>query len=159
MGSKLISTKMHGVLDYLTVGMMLGLPRMLGCKRSFTDAVTCLALGKLAYALFTRHELGAVKVIPMKTHLALDTAGGATLAALPFLMDEDDPAARTACVALGIFDIAAAPLTETRSVPAIGADARRVAAAVRQAPAESLGRFAPGAGGGAGQQQVQTAGR
>lgn len=110
---KPISTKTHGVLDYLTVGFALAFPRLLGCNRRFTNAVTTLALGKLAYAMMTRHELGLMKAIPMKTHLVLDSIGGATLTALPFLTDEDDPAAMCCAVGMGIFDIAAAPLSET----------------------------------------------
>lgn len=110
---KPISTKTHGVLDYLTVGFALAFPRVLGCNRAFTNAVTTLALGKLAYTVLTRHELGLKKVIPMKTHLLLDSIGGATLAALPFITDEDDPAAVCCAVGMGVFDIAAAPLSET----------------------------------------------
>ena len=77
--------------------------------------MTCMALTKLAYSLMTRHELGVVKKIPMKTHLVLDTIGGATMAALPFMVDEEDPQAITCCVALGMLDVAAAPLTQTQS--------------------------------------------
>ena len=115
---KPISTKMHGVLDYLTVGFALAFPRVLDCNKTFTDAVTMLALGKLGYALLTRHELAAHKWIPMKAHLAMDAAGGAALCALPFLTDEDDPAAVACAIGMGVFDIIAAPLTETQMRPA-----------------------------------------
>jgi len=114
--SKPISTRMHGVLDYVTVGAFLAVPRVLGFNRRLTNAMTCLAVGKLGYTLFTEHELGAVKVLPMQAHLILDAVGGATLASLPFLCGEEDPAAIGTCAALGAFDIIAAPLTET-SVP------------------------------------------
>src|SRR5215217_5777186 len=110
---KPISTTTHGVLDYLTVATFFTLPRALGCSERFTRAVDMLALGKLCYSLMTRHELGVVKVIPMKAHLAMDCVSGAAMAALPFLMDEDNDAATAAFVAMGIFDIAAAPLTQT----------------------------------------------
>ena len=109
---KPITTAAHGVLDYLTVGTFLTLPRLLGASQRFTNAVSAIALGKLCYTLLTRHELGVVKAIPMKAHLALDCAGGAALAALPFVTDEDE-ATTAAFVALGLFDIAAAPLTQT----------------------------------------------
>src|SRR5829696_10175112 len=97
---KPISTQMHGVLDYLTVATFLTLPRALGCSERFTHAVTAVALGKLGYTLFTRHELGAVKAIPMQAHLAMDVIGGAALAALPFVLDEDNDAATAAFVAM-----------------------------------------------------------
>ena len=111
---KPISTKAHGVLDYLTIATFLTLPRVMGWSKGLTDGMTALALGKLGYTLFTRHELGLVKKLPMQAHLALDAAGGAALCAMPTLLgDEDDVGAQAACCALGLFDIAAAPLTET----------------------------------------------
>jgi hypothetical protein len=122
---KPISTRTHAILDYLTVGFALAFPRLLGCRREFTDAVTALALGKLGYAMMTRHEGGIIKAIPMKTHLALDAAGGAAMCALPFLCDEDDPAAVACSVGMGLFDIAAAPMTQTsEAVPTQEPDTR-----------------------------------
>ena len=111
---KPISTKAHGVLDYLTVGAMLTLPRVMGWSRGLTQGMTLLGLGKLGYTLFTKHELGLVKKLPMQAHLALDAAGGAALCAMPMLLgDEDDVGACAACCAMGLFDIAAAPMTQT----------------------------------------------
>ncbi len=112
---KPISTKMHAMLDLATAGMALTLPRMLDCSDRLRTGMTCMALTKLAYGLMTRHELGVVKKIPMKAHLVLDTVGGATMAALPFMVDEEDPQAITCCVAMGMLDVAAAPLTQTHS--------------------------------------------
>jgi cytochrome P450 len=113
-----ISTRAHGILDLATVGFALAFPRLLGASDRFTRAATTLALGKLGYALLTRHELGLVKAIPMKTHLALDAAGGAAMCALPFVLEEQENPAVVACsVGMGLFDIAAAPLTDTRSLP------------------------------------------
>jgi hypothetical protein len=112
---KPISTQFHGVLDYLTIGTFLTLPRVMGWSKGLTDGMTMLALGKLGYTLMTRHELGLVKKLPMQAHLAMDAAGGAVLCAMPKLLgDEDDVGACAACCALGIFDIVAAPMTETR---------------------------------------------
>jgi hypothetical protein len=113
---QVISTRTHGILDYLTAGFALAFPRLLRCSDEFTNAVTVLALGKLGYSMLTKHELGLVKVIPMKAHLAMDAVGGATMAALPFLTDEDDPRAVACAVGMGLFDIVAAPLTQTEDV-------------------------------------------
>ena len=115
---KPISTKAHGVLDYLTAGTFIALPRVMGWSRELTQGMTILGLSKLAYTVFTRHELGLVKKLPMPAHLALDAAGGAALCAMPMLLgDEDDCGAQEACCALGLFDIAAAPLTQTTMRP------------------------------------------
>ena len=111
----LISTRTHGLIDYLTIWTFLTLPRLLGWNKELTNAMTMVALGKLGYTLFTRHELGAVKAIPMKAHLALDAMGGAAVCALPFLTDEDDMTATVVCASLGLFDIGAATTTETEA--------------------------------------------
>jgi hypothetical protein len=103
------------MLDYLTVAAVLTLPRVMGWSKALTQGMTALALGKLGYTLFTRHELGLVKKLPMQAHLALDAAGGAALCAMPKLLgDEEDVGACAACCALGLVDIAAAPLTQTQ---------------------------------------------
>jgi hypothetical protein len=118
---KPISTEMHGILDYLTIGTFAMLPKLLGLSRPLSCAVQSVALTKLCYTLLTDHELGVVRKLPMKAHLALDCVGGATLAALPFVFGEDDEVATATLVALGLFDIAAAPMTQTtptrRSLP------------------------------------------
>src|SRR5215218_3556199 len=109
---KPISTKTHGLLDFLTAGAMLALPQLLPSNHAMKTALTALGVQKLTYGLMTRHEFGLFKLIPMRYHLALDAVSGATLAALPFLLEEDDEATTAACLTLGIFDIAAAPLTQ-----------------------------------------------
>jgi hypothetical protein len=112
---KPISTKAHAVIDYVSIAKLLVLPRVMGWSRPLTQGITLLALGKLAYTFFTRHELGVLKKIPMKAHLAMDAAGGAALCAMPMLLgDEEDVGACAACGALGLFEIAMAPLTETQ---------------------------------------------
>ena len=80
--------------------------------------MTCVGLTKLAYTLLTKHEGGLYKVLPVKAHLAMDAAGGAMLAALPFMTGHDADDLETAvCAGMGAFDIAAAPLTETEPRP------------------------------------------
>ena len=99
---KPISTKTHGVLDYLTIAAFITLPRVMGWSRGLTQGMTMLGLGKLGYTLFTRHELAPFKKLPMAAHLALDAAGGAAPCAMPMLLgDEDDCGAVEACCAPG----------------------------------------------------------
>jgi hypothetical protein len=115
-----ISTRTHAFLDFATAGFAMAFPRALGASARFTNIVTTVALTKICYALLTKHELGVFKVLPMKTHLVLDTIGGAALCALPFMIDEDENCEVTACaVGLGLFDIAAAPITETDYEPRV----------------------------------------
>lgn len=122
-----ISTRTHAVLDAATVGFALAFPRLLGASERFTKTMTALALGKLGYTLLTRHELGVVKLLPMKAHLTLDAVAGAAASVLPFAQQPQENRAVTACaVGMGLFDIAVAPLTETRSSSKGGMTGRRL---------------------------------
>lgn len=114
---KPISTKTHAMLDYLTIGNFLILPRVLGFSETVTNGMTAVGLVKLAYTLMTRHEGGLAKVLPMQAHLAMDVVGGATLCALPFLDEDSDVTEQAVCCALGAMDIAVAPMTRTEPEP------------------------------------------
>lgn len=111
--NKPISTRAHGVLDYLTVGAMLAYPRIANSSETFKTCMTGTALTKLLWVLFTRHELGLVKLIPMKMHLVLDAIGGLSVAALPFSVDEEDPGTVSFCVGMCVTDLVVAALTQT----------------------------------------------
>jgi len=108
-----ITTKQHAFLDYLTVGTMMLLPKVLNMSRPLATALESVAAVKLAYVLMTDHELGLVRKIPVKTHLILDTALGAGLCAMPFVLgDDDDTAATVALVGMGLNDIVVAAATQ-----------------------------------------------
>lgn len=82
-----ISTKTHGMLDYLTGATLLALPKALGLDEVPASArvLRMAGAGAAAYSLVTDYELGALKVLPMPAHLALDAASGALLASSPWL--------------------------------------------------------------------------
>jgi len=118
---KLFSTRTHGVLDYSSVLLLSVLPRALGWDKTVTRLLTGSALATLAYSLLTRYELGAVKVLPMPAHLALDGTSGLTLClAAGILVGEPRPV-RLALFGLGLFEVTASLTTETQ--PCNGTDA------------------------------------
>ena len=94
-GHKPISTRMHGVLDYVLGAVLLLAPNLFGFADADGPAVWVPRLiGALAImqALVTRFELGLVKLMPMKFHLFNDFAAGAFLAASPWLLNFYDSA-------------------------------------------------------------------
>ncbi|HEU4327916.1 MAG TPA: hypothetical protein VFS21_32570 [Roseiflexaceae bacterium] len=109
---KLFSTKTHGVLDYLTAGGLLVLPRALGWSDKLTTALSIAALGTVAYSALTRYELGLLKTLPMPAHLALDALSGALFCAAPLLLPDEDAGVRGALLGIGLFELSAALLTE-----------------------------------------------
>jgi hypothetical protein len=115
---KRFSTKTHGVIDYLTAGAMLAVPRAMGWSEKTTQLLTGAALGTIGYSLLTRYELGLVRVLPMKAHLALDALSGAMLCAAPLMLPDEDDGVKRALVGLGLFELAAALTTEAEPAPA-----------------------------------------
>ncbi len=113
---KLIPTTVHGVLDYITAPTLLMLPRMLKWNKKLTNFLSGAALGTLAYSLVTRYEFSLLKLLPMKGHLSLDFMNGATLAAAPFILlneDERDATTTGILIGLGVYEIAASLMTQT----------------------------------------------
>jgi hypothetical protein len=115
---KPISTRMHGILDYVTAPTLVVLPRMLGWGQRVTLLLNGAGAGVLAYSVLTRYELGLLKVLPMKVHLALDIASGGMLALSPFILlkkRERNVATTATLVGLGLYEVAAGLLTQTQS--------------------------------------------
>ena len=86
-----MSTRTHGVLDFLTAGTLVALPRMLGWGERVTDTLTKVAIGTLGYSLLTDYEYGVLRVLPMRGHLAIDAMSGVALCAAPAMFPEEEP--------------------------------------------------------------------
>ena len=93
---RIITPRLHGVLDYL-VGILLILsPELFAFPENATAAaVTARTFGAAAigYSLFTRYQLGLVRLIPFGTHLKLDFVWGLLLASTPWLVGFADESA------------------------------------------------------------------
>ena len=84
---RIISTRMHGILDYLMGVLLIAAPWLFGFAQNGAETWIPVALGisALVYSLMTNYELGVVKTISMSTHLTLDLFSGILLAASPWL--------------------------------------------------------------------------
>jgi hypothetical protein len=82
-----ISTKAHGVLDYLMGLLLIVSPWLFGFANGGVAQWLPIVLGAmmLVMSLCTNYEAGAVKLISMRTHLGVDLAAGILLAASPWL--------------------------------------------------------------------------
>lgn len=111
---KVISTKTHGMLDYLMGIVLIASPWIFG----FADNATAkwipiiLGVGSLLYSLMTNYELGVSKTLSMKTHLTLDTVAGIFLALSPFIFGFSDDVYAPHLI-LGILEVGAALMTKT----------------------------------------------
>lgn len=87
MNVRRIPTKAHGVVDMATGPALIAAPTLLRMNGNTGATVPPRVFGSAAtlYSLLTDYELGLKRVLPMRTHLALDALGGVVLAATPFV--------------------------------------------------------------------------
>ena len=116
----LIPTRVHGVLDYMTAGVLIAAHSLLNFRKDGMQRWLPIALGvgTIGYSLLTDYELGLFKVIPMPMHLALDAANGALLAASPWLFGFAEEVSAPH-LGLGLFEIvvtASSQATPARTV-------------------------------------------
>lgn len=110
---KPISSKQHGVADYLFAASTYGLPRVLSASDGTRSMLTGVALGVVGMSALTDYELGVVKVLPMKGHVALDLVLGALFLAAPFALRDEEPNVKAAIAGMGAAGTLVALLTET----------------------------------------------
>ena len=140
---KPITTRLHGVLDYLTGGLLLVAPRLLGLGGTGAGRLLRLAGASHAgYSVLTDYELGAVKLVPMRTHLALDAAGALGLAGSPWLFGTARRGARhwLPHVLVGAYEMTAVALSQQAPVEDRGAGASNADQTARRAMQQELAR-------------------
>jgi len=89
---KFISTKIHGVLDFLMAFLLLSIPFMMHYDIGAMVGRIFIIFGvaTVIYSLITRYESGLLSIIPMQLHLVLDILSGIVLAASPWLFGFSD---------------------------------------------------------------------
>ena len=111
---KIISTKTHGMLDYTMGILLIASPWIFGFATGGIEQWLPIILGvsAIGYSLMTNYELGAMKVLSMKTHLSIDMASGLLLAVSPWLFGFSDRVT-TPHLILGLLEVGAALMTRT----------------------------------------------
>lgn len=84
---RVLSTRAHGVIDYLTGALLILAPYLFGFATGGVEQWLPQLLGAMiiAMSLLTKYELSVAKVIPLSVHLGVDMAGGVLLAVSPWL--------------------------------------------------------------------------
>lgn len=88
MSYRFIPTRVHGWLDYIAAITLIFAPTIFGFTNVGGAAVAIpMILGVLLflYSLFTRYEVGLVRVIGFPIHLVIDLVAAAFLALSPFI--------------------------------------------------------------------------
>lgn len=110
---RLISTKVHGVLDYLMGVLLIASPWLFNFARGEAETVipVILGAGVILYSMMTAYEYGLSSIISMRTHLMLDLVSGIFLAVSPWLFGFSEYVYLPHLI-LGILEIGAALTTE-----------------------------------------------
>lgn len=101
---KLITSKTHGIIDYVAAPMLVVLPRLLKFPKRLTMMLTGVAVFHALYSMLTKYELGVVKVLPYRGHLALDTVVATGTVASPLMFAEAKPRVAPMLVAGGVIE-------------------------------------------------------
>lgn len=135
-----ISSTLHGVTDY-TVGatLLTVFPKLTGIEG--TEAAKQVRVSgavHAGYSTLTKYELGIVKVIPYKVHLALDLVGALAIGAAPFVTGQWTKGRRhwVPQVGLALFELQSLLFTD----PSARGDFHGDVEAVRRVNMEDPGR-------------------
>jgi hypothetical protein len=88
-GGKPVSTRAHGVMDYIVGVALLLAPNLFGFVGLDADAVwvpRVVGIIIIVQSIFTRYELGLIKALSMRAHLMLDYVLGIFLALSPWIL-------------------------------------------------------------------------
>lgn len=116
---RFIPTKAHGVFDLITGPTLVAAPELLRLNGTLGSSLPPRMTGALGTGLsaLTDYETGAVRVVPVKAHLAFDAVSGAALAAAPWLTGARRKGIRhwLPHAAIGATEIAVALTTRTEA--------------------------------------------
>lgn len=116
-----ISTRMHGVFDYLIGAYLVLMPFLFGYATAIGGPETWLSiaggLSIICYSLLTNYELGVIRRLDMRAHLWLDGLVGFTLLVSTLYVGPLDPAIWITHPSAGILLLVAAFITERQPRP------------------------------------------
>ena len=83
----MISTRAHGVIDYLTGALLILAPYLFGFATGGIEhwVPEIVGVAIIGMSLITRYELSIAKIVPLRVHLGADVVAGLLLAVSPWL--------------------------------------------------------------------------
>lgn len=87
---KIISSKVHGLLDYATVVFLLAAPTIFKMEGTLSTLTYALAGVHFALTALTAFEVGLVKVIPFKVHGFIEIVVAIALASVALWFKNND---------------------------------------------------------------------
>ncbi|WP_375436793.1 hypothetical protein [uncultured Hymenobacter sp.] len=114
---KVISPRMHGMLDYGTIALFALAPTIFDFDGTYATVCYVLAAGYLVITLLTDFPMGVARMIPFPVHGGLELVSGLVLLAAPFLFGfhDDNETARNFFIGMGILFLGTWMLTDWRA--------------------------------------------
>ncbi|UYZ62785.1 SPW repeat domain-containing protein [Hymenobacter weizhouensis] len=115
---KVISPRVHGMLDYGTVALFALAPTLFNFEGPYATVCYLLAAGYLLITLLTDFPMGAMRVIPFPVHGGLELVSGLAFLAAPFVFGFNDlnETARNFFMIMGVVFLGTWMLTDWRGV-------------------------------------------
>lgn len=114
----MISTRLHGVIDYGVSALLAGLSGCRSLAPPIRGALGSAGAFHASYAVLTDYEAGFRSRLTMRQHLALDAFGAAALCATGLLLRRQSAAGRALLIAVGLSELAVVALSSSQ--PASG---------------------------------------
>ncbi|PAB57386.1 hypothetical protein [Anaeromicrobium sediminis] len=83
---KILSSRTHGYLDYLTVAVFAAAPTLLGLTGMPMILAYMLAIIHLLMTILTNFSMGIFKLIPLRIHGVIEFIVGIAIPAIPFIL-------------------------------------------------------------------------
>jgi hypothetical protein len=112
---KPITTRTHGIIDYVYGGTLIALPFLMRWDRRAARLAVGAGLATLGVSMMTNYELGLVRLLPMRAHLAMDAAETSMLMGAPKMLGSMDHGAGRVLAMLGALGAAVGAMTQTQS--------------------------------------------
>ena len=83
---KLLSPKLHGIIDYVSVGGLVLAPTLFGLNGTAATLAYALAGIHLTMTLLTAFPLGLIKLVPLRLHGVVEIVVGLSLVVVPWVV-------------------------------------------------------------------------
>jgi hypothetical protein len=112
---KIISSGIHGIIDYLVVLFLWISPSIFGLNHTIALYTYALGAVHLILTIFTNYSAGVFKIIPLALHGLIELLVGIALVIIAYTLLRDDETAQTFYAAFGVAVLAVFLLSDYRN--------------------------------------------
>jgi len=110
--AKPISPKLHGIIDYLTVPLLVAAGPLFGFGGRAAQITSTVAGAILVYSAATQYPPSIVKLVPLKIHRMIDIVLGVMFIIYPHVFHFPEHSALLFFIVFGLFSLVVVFLTD-----------------------------------------------